>query len=196
MNIAIIGYGKMGKEIENIALQRNHVIKLIIDKNDLVSDYKKQLAECDVAIEFTQPDAVINNYKTCFNVGIPVVSGTTGWLKQWDEIIEYCNDVITWLRPARTQFNITYNNKTQKYVPDFVVETKNKMYLVEIKAKNEMDDRIVQQKADSAIAYCKTATKLNRQKNPKEKDWAYLLIPHNKVELNISFNKLVNDYKR
>jgi len=115
--------------------------------------------------------------------------------KRFAEIIEYCNDVITWLRPARTQFNITYNNKTQKYVPDFVVETKGVIYLVEIKAKNEMDDKIVQQKADSAISYCKTATKLNRQRTPKEKDWEYLLIPHNKVESNATFNKLVNDYK-
>jgi 4-hydroxy-tetrahydrodipicolinate reductase len=90
MNIALIGYGRMGHEIEKIAVERGHKIGLIIDINnqhDLTVDNLKGI---DVAIEFTIPASAINNYKTCFDAGVPVVSGTTGWLKQWDEVADYC----------------------------------------------------------------------------------------------------------
>lgn len=90
MKIALIGYGRMGKEIEKIALDRGHEIGLIIDINnqhDLTSD---NLKACDVAIEFTIPSTAYNNYLACFEAGIPVVSGTTGWLDKKDEVYEKC----------------------------------------------------------------------------------------------------------
>ena len=90
MNIALIGYGKMGKEIEKIALSRGHQIKLIIDIDNQAELTSENLKKCNVAIEFTIPDNAVNNYKVCFEAGIPVVSGTTGWLDRKDEVLKMC----------------------------------------------------------------------------------------------------------
>jgi len=92
MNIALIGYGKMGKEIEKIAVSRGHKIALIIDINNPQDLTAENLKKCDVAIEFTIPKSAIQNYYTCFGAGIPVVSGTTGWLEQKDEVYAKCRE--------------------------------------------------------------------------------------------------------
>lgn len=91
MRIALIGYGKMGKEIEQIARSRGHEIGLIIDQDnqkDLNIDCLKNI---DVAIEFTNPDSAYANYGICFDANVPVVSGTTGWLDKMDLVKEKCN---------------------------------------------------------------------------------------------------------
>ncbi len=93
MNIALIGYGKMGKEIEKIAISRSHEIRLKIDidnPNDLTL---ANLKNCDVAIEFTIPGSAVKNYKLCFEAGIPVVSGTTGWLGKKEEVYNACKEL-------------------------------------------------------------------------------------------------------
>lgn len=90
MRIALIGYGKMGKEIEQIAINRGHEIGLIIDQenqNDLNPD---KLKDIDVAIEFTNPDSAFENYQICFKANVPVVSGTTGWLEKIEFVKEKC----------------------------------------------------------------------------------------------------------
>ena len=79
MKIALIGYGKMGKAIEAIARQRGHEIGLIISTANLTGLTKENLAPCDVAIEFTNPQSAVINMQACFNAGIPVVCGSTGW---------------------------------------------------------------------------------------------------------------------
>jgi 4-hydroxy-tetrahydrodipicolinate reductase len=81
MKIALIGYGKMGREIEKIALERGHEIALIVDVNNFNTFNSEQLKHVDVAIEFTMPEAAVKNYGICFEAQVPVVSGTTGWLK-------------------------------------------------------------------------------------------------------------------
>lgn len=91
MNIALIGYGRMGHEIEKIALERGHQIGLVIDVDNQDDLNAENLKGIDVAIEFTIPASAITNYKSCFDAGVPVVSGTTGWLSQWDEVLSYCN---------------------------------------------------------------------------------------------------------
>ena len=78
MNLALIGYGKMGKEIEKIAVSRGHKINLIIDINNADDLTVENLQKCDVAIEFTIPQSAVKNYSICFEAGVPVVSGTTG----------------------------------------------------------------------------------------------------------------------
>jgi len=90
MKIALIGYGKMGKEIERIALDRGHEIGLKIDIDNQDQLTVENLQKCDVAIEFTIPASAIENYTLCFDAGIPVVSGTTGWLDRKDEVYENC----------------------------------------------------------------------------------------------------------
>lgn len=87
MKILLIGYGKMGKIIEGIAKNRGHEVVGIIDVHDRLADFNKPV---DVAIEFTQPEAVVSNLKTCIEKGIPVASGTTGWLRHRTEVENFC----------------------------------------------------------------------------------------------------------
>ena len=91
MRIALIGYGKMGKEIEQIARNRGHEIGLIIDQNNQNDLNADQLKNIDVAIEFTNPESAYENYQICFEAKVPVVSGTTGWLDKMDLVKEKCN---------------------------------------------------------------------------------------------------------
>lgn len=90
MNIAIIGYGKMGKMIEQIALQRNHHIVLKLTSKDKWDYHTLLTHQADVAIEFTNPDTVVKNIYTCFKAQIPVVVGTTGWYQHLEEVKNYC----------------------------------------------------------------------------------------------------------
>jgi len=86
MNILLIGYGKMGKMVEEIALLRNHNIVNIIDKDD--SWDKINSKEIDVAIDFSTPYTVVDNIVACFNLNIPIVVGTTGWYGRLNELKE------------------------------------------------------------------------------------------------------------
>lgn len=88
MKIALLGYGKMGKVIERIALERGHEIVL---KKDEFNTYDG-LSTADVAIDFSVPTAAVSNISSCFNNNIPVVSGTTGWLEHFDEMVALCNE--------------------------------------------------------------------------------------------------------
>ena len=90
MKLALIGYGKMGKEIGRIAQSRGHEIGLIIDIDNPRDLTIENLQKCDVAIEFTIPATAVDNYYKCFEAGIPVVSGTTGWLARRDELLTRC----------------------------------------------------------------------------------------------------------
>jgi len=90
MKLALIGYGKMGKEIEQIAISRGHSVVLKIDINNPEELTKENLSKADVAIEFTSPTTAVKNYLKCFEAGVPVVSGTTGWLDQKAEVEKAC----------------------------------------------------------------------------------------------------------
>lgn len=92
MKIALIGYGKMGHQIEQIAIERGHSIVSVIDVNN-VSDFDSPaFRSADVAIEFSAPSSAFENYKKCFALHIPVVAGTTGWLEHLDEVKVACTD--------------------------------------------------------------------------------------------------------
>jgi len=92
MKIALIGYGKMGKTIEEIALTKGHEIVLKIDVNNAHEFNQDQLKNADVAIEFTGPHSAFENISKCIQWGVPVVSGSTGWLEKWDQISTLCNE--------------------------------------------------------------------------------------------------------
>ncbi|WP_435255125.1 4-hydroxy-tetrahydrodipicolinate reductase [Tenacibaculum sp. A30] len=87
MKIALLGYGRMGKEIEKIALQRGHEIVI---KSTGENTY--DINEADVAIDFSVPASAYSNISNCINNNIPVVSGTTGWLDKYNEIVDLCNE--------------------------------------------------------------------------------------------------------
>ena len=87
MKIALFGYGKMGKTIEQLALQKGHTIVL---KTSGKSSLEKVI-EADVAIDFSTPKAAASNIKFCLERQIPIVCGTTGWLDSYEEITNFCN---------------------------------------------------------------------------------------------------------
>lgn len=88
MKIALLGYGRMGKTIEQIALQRGHEIVIKVDEN--TKSYDITLA--DVAIDFSIPSVAYSNISNCFNNNVPVVSGTTGWLENFDNAVNLCKE--------------------------------------------------------------------------------------------------------
>jgi 4-hydroxy-tetrahydrodipicolinate reductase len=92
MKIALIGYGKMGKAIEEIALQHGHEIVLKISSQNTADLTTDNLRKADVAIEFTNPHTAVSNIKICIEAGLAVVSGSTGWLSDWNEIETLCNN--------------------------------------------------------------------------------------------------------
>lgn len=88
MNIALLGYGRMGQTIEKIAIKRGHNIVLKVDKDDTGYDITK----ADVAIDFSIPNVAFGNITNCIENGVPVVSGTTGWLDNYDKAISLCEE--------------------------------------------------------------------------------------------------------
>lgn len=86
MKIALLGYGRMGKAIEIVAVERGHDVVAKIDQDETYGN----LSEADVAINFSVPDAAVENIKTALKINIPVVCGTTGWLDQLNEIEDFC----------------------------------------------------------------------------------------------------------
>lgn len=90
MKIALIGYGKMGQAIEAIALQRGHEVVLKVSIDNVEDNTISNLRKADVAIEFTGPESAFENITRCFDAGVPVVSGSTGWLDRYEEAKAYC----------------------------------------------------------------------------------------------------------
>ena len=88
MKIALLGYGKMGQVIEKIALQRGH--EIVLRKS--IEDSFDGLEHADVAIDFSAPDAAVENISTALKIGIPVISGTTGWLSEYDNMVQLCTE--------------------------------------------------------------------------------------------------------
>ncbi len=106
-------------------------------------------------------------------------------------VCENSPEVIQWLRPAPQQFNITYN-RGHRYEPDFVVETKDTYYLVEVKGADRLTDVIVLAKKERALQYCKIATEYNHAHG--HKGFKYLFIPHDEIKTNVSFNTLMQRF--
>ncbi len=105
MKIALLGYGKTGKEVEKAAVKRGHEIYLIIDTLQDWEKSGKMLKNADAAIDFSMPHVVADNIRKCFDAGIPVIVGTTGWLEHMEEIKKYC----------------LANNKSLLYSPNFSI---------------------------------------------------------------------------
>ena len=92
MKVALIGYGKMGKEIEKVILEQHNGDEIVLKiSDDNLNEFTvENLKKCDVAIEFTQPEAAVENIYKCFEAGIPVVVGTTAWLNRLQEVRKKC----------------------------------------------------------------------------------------------------------
>ncbi|MBC7826832.1 MAG: 4-hydroxy-tetrahydrodipicolinate reductase [Chitinophagaceae bacterium] len=92
MKIALIGYGKMGMAIEEVAIQRGHEIVLKVNIDNLEDNTVKNIQRADIAIEFTGPGSAFENITQCFEAGVPVVCGSTGWLDRFDDAKAYCTN--------------------------------------------------------------------------------------------------------
>jgi 4-hydroxy-tetrahydrodipicolinate reductase len=90
MKIVILGYGKMGQLIEKFALKRGHEVALIVDAHNRESITAEDLADADIAIDFSTPDAALSNISLCFEADLPLVVGTTGWYEHLQEVKETC----------------------------------------------------------------------------------------------------------
>lgn len=114
MKIALIGYGKMGHEIEKTALKRGHEIICKIDINNPEDIHSDKFRSADIAIEFSRPDCAIENYRNCFKENVPVVAGTTGWLEHMDEVKEACKNGQTFFYSSNYSIGVNilfYMNK-------------------------------------------------------------------------------------
>lgn len=108
-------------------------------------------------------------------------------------ILERENDVLKWLRPSAKQFDIFYDlQKISRYEPDFIVETAEKIYMVETKSRKNLNDDDVKMKSEAAKIYCETATDFNKKNGGKA--WEYILLPHDEILLNSSFKYLVGSH--
>jgi 4-hydroxy-tetrahydrodipicolinate reductase len=90
MKIALIGYGKMGKAIEEIAVSRGHEIVLRVSIDNLEDNTVENIRKADTAIEFTGPESAYDNIIRCMQAGVPVVCGSTGWLDKFEAVKQYC----------------------------------------------------------------------------------------------------------
>jgi 4-hydroxy-tetrahydrodipicolinate reductase len=92
MKIILLGYGKMGKAIEKEALSQGHEVVLTVDEHNSATITLSDLQQADVAIEFSRPEAAFDNLQRCIDAGLPVVSGTTGWLDRMETLKSYCEE--------------------------------------------------------------------------------------------------------
>lgn len=116
MKIALIGYGKMGHAIEQIALQRGHEIVSVIDVNNQEDFTSDAFKSADVAIEFSMPAVAMDNYRRAFATGVPVVSGTTGWLEHLPEIKEACKAGQTFFYASNFSLGVNIFFALNKYL--------------------------------------------------------------------------------
>ena len=116
MKLALIGYGKMGREIEQIARNRGHEIVSIIDVDNQQDFESEAFRSADVAIEFTVPSVAVQNYRKCFAAGVPVVSGTTGWLEHLPEVKEACEKGQTFFYASNFSLGVNIFFAVNKYL--------------------------------------------------------------------------------
>lgn len=116
MKIALIGYGKMGREIEQIARERGHFISCIIDVGNRADLHSETFKTSDVAIEFSVPASAYDNYLACFAANVPVVSGTTGWLDKLSEIKKQCKQGQTFFYASNFSLGVNIFFALNKYL--------------------------------------------------------------------------------
>ena len=107
--------------------------------------------------------------------------------------LEEDREVIKWMRPAKKQFTIHYARNTKRYEPDFVAETETTIFMVETKMQRDMKAEDVKEKAEAALIYCANATTFTASNGGKP--WKYLLIPHDAVMHNMSFDGLAAKFE-
>jgi 4-hydroxy-tetrahydrodipicolinate reductase len=124
MNIALVGYGRMGHEIEEIALRRGHEISLIVDIGNKDDLNREKIKGTDVAIEFSSPESAFGNISKCLGMKIPVVSGTTGWLADYQKAADLCiNNGTSFIHSSNFSIGVNLlfrlNETLARYMKDY-----------------------------------------------------------------------------
>lgn len=164
MKIAIIGYGKMGMAIEEIALQKEHEIALRIGLENREEFTVENLRHADVAIEFTGPHSAVNNIKTCMDAGLPVVCGSTGWLNHYEEVIQYCRQKNGgFLYASNFSIGVNLFFELNSYIAKLM--SKHSNYQVSIEEIHHTE------KKDAPSGTAITLAEQVMQNNPAKKQW-------------------------
>jgi len=164
MKIAILGYGKMGKEIEKIALSRNHQIVLKIDINNQSDLTVTNLQKANVAIDFSIPTSAYTNILKCFEASVPIVCGTTGWLDKIDDVRNKCknqNKALFYASNFSLGANVFF--KLNKYLAGIMNKLED--YQVEIEEVHHIH------KLDAPSGTAITLAEGIKEKNPNKKNW-------------------------
>lgn len=164
-----------------------------IEEHNLLKDKPDQLHDLRETINPTSaiPSKVFCGFKKACHQLYKFDSKTE---KDFAAILEDDKAVLKWLRPAAKQFSIWWRHNSRQYQPDFVVETTAGIYMVETKKESDIDTTDVQEKSQAAMYYCKNATQYTTEHGGKP--WRYVLIPHNTVMANMSFDNLVRHYEQ
>lgn len=150
-------------------------------KSDEIFDYK-----ADIDTSTIRGKIFKGFHKSCHTM-YKFDSGTE---KDFAVVLENDSEVLKWMRPARKQFNIYYDQESDaRYEPDFIVEVTDTIYMIETKARKDLDDETVAAKKKAAEEYCAAATKYNLKNGGKS--WAYVIIPHDEVRKNSSLRNLL-----
>ena len=164
MKIALVGYGKMGKSIEEIAVARGHEVILKIDRTTLANFTKENIDAADVVIEFTGPESAYQNVSKCINFSAAVVCGSTGWTEQLEEVKQLCIEKKTALLYA-SNFSIGVN----------IFFELNKKLASLMNAQNDYDVQIVEthhtQKKDSPSGTAITIAEQILENVTRKKEW-------------------------
>ncbi len=164
MRIALIGHGKMGKEVEALALENGHVITLIIDAHNTADLHRENLGKVDVAIEFTRPETVIANLEACLHAGIPVVTGTTGWYEKTAEVRDkFLNAGGTLLYASNFSLGVQLFFKVNQLLARFMRNLPE--YSLSIRETHHL------QKLDKPSGTAITLAEDIRTANPGKKNW-------------------------
>ncbi len=165
MNIALIGYGKMGKAIEEIALQRGHDIVLKIDIDNVNAFKQENLSKADVAIEFSSPHSAFGNVMKCLEFNTPVVCGSTGWLDKIEEAKKYCIEINgAFLYSSNYSVGVNIFFELNKYLAQLM--SSHREYDV------SMTEIHHTQKKDAPSGTAITLAEQILEKIPRKKNWA------------------------
>jgi 4-hydroxy-tetrahydrodipicolinate reductase len=164
MNIALIGYGKMGKTIESISISRGHTIVAIIDPSQGSGLEELKKTRADVVIEFTQPESALKNILFCIQEGIPVISGTTGWLDHWNRVEETVKEYDgTFFYASNFSIGVNLFFKLNNFLA--------KLMAGQNQYKVSMEEIHHTEKKDSPSGTALTLTKPILQHHPELKGW-------------------------
>lgn len=190
MRIALLGYGKMGKMIESIAVERNHEIVLKIDQYNAHELNAESLKIADVAIEFSTPDTVLNNINMCIEAKVPLVVGTTGWygsLQQIKDATISANSTLMYGSNFSVGVNLFFHiNK----VAAQIMNQFSSHYDVELEEIHHIH------KLDAPSGTAITLAEDVLEEYPTKKQWVSVLADNNKVTMNSSDSLIIESYRQ